>query len=401
MPRPVPPLRLLHVVPTYLPAVRYGGPIVSVHGLARALARRGHEVQVYTTSVDGPADSAVPHEQPVDVDGVRVWYFRSRRLRRIYRAPTMARALEARCAEFDVVHLHSVFLWPTLAAARAAQRARVPYLVSPRGMLVRDLVRARSRAAKTLWIALFERRTLARAAAVHVTSEVEARELEALCPGLGPLEVVPNGVDPGPARLAADTEAWVRGVSGGRPFVLALGRVSWKKGLDRLIEALARVPALALVVAGPDEEGLTPVLARGAARHRVSARVAFLGPVRGERKRGLLARCLALVLPSRSESFGNVVLEAMAAGRPVVVTPEVGLADAVAAHDAGLVVAPGPEAIAAALARLATAPDAARDMGARGRRLAERVYGWDAVAARMEEIYARVAAPGAARRGAR
>ena len=53
-------MRLLHVVPTYLPAVRYGGPIRSVHALCRELAAAGHDVEVFTTSVDGPTDSNVP-----------------------------------------------------------------------------------------------------------------------------------------------------------------------------------------------------------------------------------------------------------------------------------------------------------------------------------------------------
>jgi hypothetical protein len=63
-------MRLLHVVPTYLPATRYGGPIFAVHGLCRALAARGHAVEVFTTSIDGPRDSAVPHGVPVTLDGV-------------------------------------------------------------------------------------------------------------------------------------------------------------------------------------------------------------------------------------------------------------------------------------------------------------------------------------------
>jgi hypothetical protein len=53
-------MRILHVVPSYLPAVRYGGPIFAVHGLCRALAARGHEVQVFTTNIDGAALYRVP-----------------------------------------------------------------------------------------------------------------------------------------------------------------------------------------------------------------------------------------------------------------------------------------------------------------------------------------------------
>ena len=110
-------MRILHVIPSYLPAVRYGGPIFAVHGLCRALAARGHHVEVFTTNVDGPNDSAVPIGVPVAVDGVHVRYFPSKRLRRLYWSPPMARALNTDVAGFTVVHLHSVFLWPTWAAA--------------------------------------------------------------------------------------------------------------------------------------------------------------------------------------------------------------------------------------------------------------------------------------------
>src|SRR5579859_5635211 len=100
------PLRILHVVPTYYPAVRYGGPIRSVHGLAAALVRRGHEVHVYTTSVDGDKDLDVPLGEPVNLDGVAVHYFRVPGLRRLCWCPSLGRRLRASVASFDVVHLH-------------------------------------------------------------------------------------------------------------------------------------------------------------------------------------------------------------------------------------------------------------------------------------------------------
>ena len=117
------PLRLLHIVPTYLPALRYGGPIRSVHALCRALAADGHDVHVFTTNVDGSDDSDVPLARPVDLEGVKVTYFPSRRLRRLYWSPPMRRALAASVGGFDVVHLHAVYLWPIWAGARAARAA--------------------------------------------------------------------------------------------------------------------------------------------------------------------------------------------------------------------------------------------------------------------------------------
>src|SRR5882757_6078885 len=113
-------LRILHVVPTYWPAARYGGPIRSVHALARGLAARGHDVHVFTTNVDGARESAVPLGVPVDMEGVQVTYFPSRSLRRLYWSRAMGHALAAHMVACDIAHLHSVFLWPTWAAARAA-----------------------------------------------------------------------------------------------------------------------------------------------------------------------------------------------------------------------------------------------------------------------------------------
>lgn len=373
-------MRLLHVVPTYLPAVRYGGTIHAVHGLCRALARAGHEVSVITTNVDGPGDSNVPLEKPATVDGVSVRYFQSRLMRRLYVSTPMARALPDAVRRADLVHLHSVFLWPTLAAARAARAAGVPYVVSPRGMLVRSLIERRRAWVKRAWIALFERQTVEQAAAVHCTSGLEREELLAL--GFRPRAtfVVPNGVelppDRGPAP-AGDT-------------VLYLGRINWKKGLERLIEAMRHVPRVRLVIAGNDEENLTPRLRALAGAAGVAERVGFTGYVEGATKDKLFDEAAVLVLPSVSENFGNVALEAMARGCPVVLTKDVGLAEAVRAGGAGLVCDGDPASLASAIGALMDDPARRAAMGAAARALARERYGWDRIAAGMTTEYERL-----------
>ena len=149
----------------------------------------------------------------------------------------MRQALALNIANFDILHLHSVFLWPTSAAAQAARRAGVPYVLSPRGMLVEDLIRRKSSLAKRAWITLFERRNIEQAAAVHLTSEIEASELRALGFRHTRLAVVANGIDlpRGPAQQRIRLR-----VKRARPYVLFLGRLNWKKGLDRLIPAMKR-----------------------------------------------------------------------------------------------------------------------------------------------------------------
>src|SRR5436305_6167734 len=93
-------VKILHVVPTYLPARRYGGPIFAVHGLCKALVARGNEVAVMTTNVDGDDVSSVPLDVPVEMDGVKVSYFASP-LRRLYFSPSMRKALRRTIRDYD------------------------------------------------------------------------------------------------------------------------------------------------------------------------------------------------------------------------------------------------------------------------------------------------------------
>ncbi len=375
-------MRILHVVPSYLPAVRYGGPIYSVHRLCVALAQQGHQVDVATTNVDGAGDSDVRLGERVDLDGVGVHYFASSWLRRLYYAPAMRGWLRSKISGYDVVHLHSVFLWPTLVAARAAQRARVPYVLSPRGMLIRELVKARSRWLKTAWIALFERRTVSRAAALHLTSKIEQKAFAefGLTTG-GSLEIVPNGVE-----LHASTGS--RSLTA-TPYVLVLGRISWKKRIDRVIEAVAGVTGLELVIAGGDDEGLLPKLRACALEFGVSDRVRFVGHVDGLVKEDLLRDALALVMTSRTENYGNVVLEAMAVGTPAVVVPQIGAADAVRDANAGWVIDDIIAALRAQLSSLVISPEMANEAGARGASWVKENASWPAIAGRMLEVYQR------------
>jgi glycosyltransferase involved in cell wall biosynthesis len=375
------------VVPSYLPAVRYGGPIFTVHGLCRALAAKGHELQVFTTNIDGPGITATPIATPVDLDGIQIRYFPCPLVRRLYWAPALGRALHLELGKLDVVHLHSVFLWPTWAAARAARKARVPYVLSPRGMLVKDLIARRSRLTKSAWIHLIERSNVEQAAALHLTSQLEGTEIERFGWRLPRLAIIPNAIDEPLSqngKIASDVEA----ITSQQPLVLFLGRLSWKKGLDRLLRAFALTPAGILAVVGTDDENFAPQLAKLAAELRIADRLRILPrTVIGSEKERLFAAARLFVLPSYSENFGNTVLEAMRRGVPIVVTPEVGAAEIVRTSGAGLVVGGDIEPLSSAI-RLLTADLAlARSMGEAGRRHVAAHFTWDQVATQMEDLY--------------
>jgi glycosyltransferase involved in cell wall biosynthesis len=382
-------MRLLHVVPTYLPARRYGGPIVAVHGLCRALAARGHEVEVYTTSIDGPHDSAVPHGEPVELDGVTVRYFASAHLRRLSYAPDLSRALRGATPGFDVVHLHSVFLWPTWRAGRIAQAAKVPYVISPRGMLVKRLIANRNRLVKSAWIALIERTNLERAAAIHATSDVERSELEQFGWKLRRVVVVPNAVEEvDEAARAATPSSDIAALGSDQPLILFFGRLARVKGLDRLLRAFAATERGILAIVGTDYENLTNELLALAGALNIRHRVRLVTrTVSGADKEHVFAAARVLVLPSYSESFGNTVIEALQRGIPAIVTPEVGAAEAVTLSGGGLVADGAAAPLGAAITALVDDPARAAAMGEAGRRYVQQHYGWQTIAGQMEALY--------------
>lgn len=381
-------LKILHVVPTYLPATRYGGPIYSVHGLCRALACLGHEVHVFTTNVDGSGNSDVPLGEPVVLDGVHVWYFPSEFGRRLYWSPPLYRQLRSELSTFDIVHLHSVFLWPTWIAARLARAQGVPYVLAPRGMLVKELIRRKSRWLKSTWIKLIETRNIESAAFIHATSSIEIEEFKQFRFRQDDIRLVPNGIDlPQSYNLDKISED-VRAVIAGTGYILFLGRLNWKKGLGRLIAAMEEVHGHRLLIVGNDEEGYLDTLKRQIAEHGVGERVNVISRfVDGADREALYANARLFVLPSYSENFGNTVPEAMVRGCPVVVTREVGAAELVEASAGGAVVTANE--LASTIAELLADDQGLKRAGSRAQQWAEDNLQWSRVACAMAGEYER------------
>jgi glycosyltransferase involved in cell wall biosynthesis len=253
-------------------------------------------------------------------------------------------------------------------------------------MLVKDLIARGSRLAKSTWIHLIERSNVEQAAALHLTSQLEGSEIERFGWRLPRLAVIPNAIDEPffqNGKIASDVEA----ITSQQPLVLFLGRLSWKKGLDRLLRAFARTPGM-LAIVGTDDENFAPQLAKLAADLQIADRVRILPrTVIGAEKEHLFAAAHLFVLPSYLENFGNTVIEAMRRGVPVVVTPEVGAAEIVQTSGAGLVVAGDLEPLSSAIRLLTCNPVLARSMGEAGRRHAAAHFTWGHVAAQMEDLY--------------
>ena len=397
-------MKLLHVIPSFAPAWRYGGPVVAAHGLTRELARQGHDVTVMTTNIDGPGVLDVPTESAVLIGGVEVWYFPVQRPRWYYFSRPLGQTLRERVSDFDIVHIHSIFLWPTTIAAYWSRRRGVPYLIRPAGSLDpvvltkaylgwRDSLPSRVR--KWVYLNTLGRWDINGAAGIHFTSqaELEASRTPRFHP---PGYVLPLGVD-----LSGREEA-TGGVSlrerypqlAGKKIVLFLSRLDPKKGLDILILALADLATkrsdFALVVAGSGASSYQSQVASMVEKHGLGDRTVFLGLVQGGDKWSVLRDADVFVLPSYRENFGVAVVEAMATGLPVVISDRVNIHQEVSAAGAGLITSLDPGEVARATETLLNDEALRRKMGAAGEVLAGERFSWERVGRSIVREYEKI-----------
>ncbi len=376
-----------------LGGVDAGGQNVYVAALAAGLARRGHEVVVYTRR------DAVRLPDVVELaPGARVVHVPAGPASPLPKddlAPYMdefGRWLArdwARTGAPDLVHAH--FWMSGIAARRAAEALQIPVVQTFHALGA--VKRRHQGAADTSPVGRLaaENEIIAAADLVLATCRDERAELLALGGDDSRIDVVPCGVDLD-AFVPAPPPAGRR-----RPRIVALGRLVERKGVDVVVRALAELPEAELVVAGgPDRADLDrdpeALRLRALARELgVDGRLELRGRVDHDDTAALLATADVVACTPWYEPFGMVPLEAMACARPVVGTAVGGLLDSVEDGVTGLHVPPRDVAgTAAALRALLEDPELAARMGRAGRERVERLFGWERVAEETERSYARV-----------
>ena len=374
-------------------APRHGGPTEAALGMVRALRRIGVDSRLLSSDDDLGGRLAVPLNEWTEHEGVPTFFLprvtsRQHTLIGFTFTPGFSAWCRRHMCEFDFAHIHTVFSHPANVAMAAARRLRVPYAVRPLGQLCDWSLRQRAWI-KRLQLALVTRRNINGAAFLHVTSAMEAEETMRngfRCPVL----VQPHGLDLPPVHAdARETLRRELRVPSYRTLAIFLSRLHPKKGLEILFEAMARQQRkdFDLVVAGTGEDSYVASLHALVERLGLAARVHWTGFVTGDPKWHLLQGGDLFVLPSHSENFGIVVVEALACGLPVVVSTEVALAEEIRRHHLGLVASLGAQAVADAMDQLLANPAERADIARRARSAVAENFTWDAAALALAGRY--------------
>lgn len=331
-------MRILQVIPYF--RWSYGGPVRVACELSKSLAKRNHEVAIFTTDVGDSRDAMPDHVADLDtlvtVDSFRVSGKALSERLKFHFSEDMRKALKSRIREFDVIHLHE---WRGMANAYVwyyARKAGVPYVIqahgsSPLVLPGQTLVRGVS---KALYDSVIGPNVTDGAKSIIALTDKELRQLVERGVDPSKIVIIPNGIDrskferlPERGRFRA-----AHGMSEKEKLMLYLGRLDQIKGIDILVEAFSKVaksqPDLRLAVVGPDfgDEGRLRAMARDLG---IQESVIFSGPLYGDDKTSVFVDSDLFVLPSRYEAFPISVLEACSCGVPILVFNNCGISEIV------------------------------------------------------------------------
>ena len=385
-------MKVAMVTPYFYPAWDYGGPPRSAHSLATALAGRGVSLQVFTTDTGGArrlSQAEIEHASSEANRGLNVWYCRnlSNRLafrHRVFLPTGLSGTLDRNLGDSELIHVHELRSFVTVAAHRAAGRNKIPYVVSTHG----GLMHLGKRRAKELFDSLWGNRIVRDAAGLLAVSTLEVNQMRSLGIRHDRIHLLPNPIEesayatmPEPGKFKA---RW--GIDS-RSVVLFLGRLNWIKGADLLVKALDRMSDdVHLVLAGPDDGHKSRLNAL--ISNELAKRVTFAGPLGLAEKLEAFVDADVCVVPSRSEIFGMVILEALACRRPVLLSSSCGLKTELADQEGVQVFESGDTHDLADKLKLILARSYSTESLSAVRRFVLKNFSSEAVAAKAESIYA-------------
>jgi glycosyltransferase involved in cell wall biosynthesis len=364
-------LKIAHVVTYVSTDGAFGGPVAVAVGQATELARRGHNVDLIA-GWDGKAR--------LEIEGVNVLLYPVKRLLpggfSGLAAPALYQHIRANGNDYDVTHVHLARDLITLPVARLASRRPNMLITQTHGMVMPD-----QRVKARLFDALAMRDTLLRADALLALTVEETAGLTTITAGGSRVFPITNGVETSTALARPITAI---------PQVVFLARLHPRKRVMAFAEAarilLADGVNATFHVVGPDEGDLRPLLGFIAAQG-LSESLFYEGAIRSGQSGDRLIQADVYVLPSFGEVVPMTVLEAMAAGTPVVMTHDCGVAEELRIRNAAVVTDGSPERLAIAITSILGDESIAERLRVNARLALSEVFSIKAVVDKLEKIY--------------
>jgi len=384
-------MKYLFVVPYFVPAFAYGGPVKVVFTQATKLAERGHSVAVYTTDVlDKNSRYKGPRE--TSIKGVQVKYFPvvSNTLAyhiNYFRAFGFYKYLKKTINDFDFVFIHDFFTYQSRKTASLCKTYAIPYSITPHGVLSPVHLQFK-KIVKKLYL-LTNKHILNNASHAIALTQYEQKILAHYLPQ-EKIKIIPNGIDLNDYINLSSLRGNLRNRLNltNKKIVVFIGRLQTIKGLDILAHAfrlvLEKINDANLLIVGPDEGYLTP-LQSILTTLGISSSVIFTGLLKEEQLFEVLADADVFALTSYSEGLPISVLEAAASGLPCIISKECNVPE-ISTFRAGFVVSNEPEIIADRIIRILENDKLRSTMGIRAQEMVRDQFSWKTVIDKIETI---------------
>ncbi len=387
-------MRILHVIPYF--NWSYGGPVKVVYDISNELARRGHDVTIYTTNV-GMGKKLYKSEK-LSCKNIKVQYFNNlsnwvANNLKLHISPSMRLAIKKEIRRFDVIHLHEFRGIPNLYIWRYATKYKIPYMIQAHGAapaVIGNQSIGRT-ISKFVFDAIMGSKIIHDASALIALTKSEAKQYIQHGINEEKIHIIPNGIDLDDLNNIPERGRFRKkySISNNEKVILFLGRIHKIKGLDLLVKAFFEVRKeidnCTLVVIGPDD-GYLGQLQNHIKSLQITKNVIITGPIYGRKKFEAYMDADVFVLPSRYEAFPVTVLEACACGVPVIVTSECSVSDIID-KKVGYAVNENVDELRNAIVHILSNGDEVKRFAHEGRKLVNSFFNITTICNRLESLY--------------